>query len=578
MKRFTLLSLALILAGIFSTITVEAANYLFKNGRSAYSIVLSSGASSTERTAAEELQTYVQAVSGARLPIITAPVSKGPAIYVGYQQATAALSGVTAPDAHDEGFTYRSQGADLYIYGGKERGTLYGVYTFLENELGIRWYTPDFTRIPHLKKWELGSLNHSERPTVKFRQNDYFKVANTTPWRAHNKENFGWEPTKSAYGNIVSYWKCHTMPLLVPSAEFYQTHPEYFCLRGGKRQSYGQLCLSNPDVLQLCKERMAETIKNNPGYAIYSLSQDDNQLFCECDACKAIEAKYGGHSGIMIWFVNQVADYIKPLFPDIYIGTFAYQYTRKPPVGIKPNENVVIRLCSIECCFAHPLDAGCPENRAFMEDLKAWSQLAPHLFIWDYVVDYAQYMAPWPNFQVLAPNIRVFRDNHAIGVYEESQYQSAGGEFEEMKAWVLSKLLWNPDQDVEPLVKDFIEGYYGAAAPKVMEYYRLCQSLIKPDLHYGIFINHEHPLYSDEFVTKGLAILRDGVNLATDDDLRERVNKVRMQLLFLKSVRQPAQARSDGTWSEFVNMARKYQARPHELYDIEKFIKDMESK
>ena len=368
------------------------------------------------------------------------------------------------------------------------------------------------------------------------------------------------------------------MPRLVPSAEFYQTHPEYFCLRDGKRQSYGQLCLSNPDVLQLCKERMADTIRNKPGYAIYSLSQDDNQLFCECEACKAIEAQYGGHSGIMLWFVNQVADYIKPLFPDIYIGTFAYQYTRKPPVGIKPNENVVIRLCSIECCFAHPLDAGCPENRAFMEDLKAWSQLAPHLFIWDYVVDYAQYMAPWPNFQVLAPNIRVFRDNHAIGVYEESQYQSAGGEFEEMKAWVLSKLLWNPDQDVEPLVKDFIEGYYGAAAPKVMEYYRLCQSLIKPDQHFGIFIRHDHPIYSDELVTKGLSILKEGMDLATDDDLRERVNKVRLQLLYLKSVRQPAQARNDGTWNEFVNMARKYQARPSELIDIEKFIKDMESK
>ena len=139
-------------------------------------------------------------------------------------------------------------------------------------------------------------------------------------------------------------------------------------------------------------------MKSLPGYRIFSLSQNDNQAFCECPNCKAIEERYGGHSGLIIWFVNQVADEAQLLFPQKYIGTFAYQYTRKPPVGICPKDNVVVRLCSIECCFAHPITAECPQNKAFVDDMKAWSKIAPHLFIWDYIVDYAQYMAPWPNF------------------------------------------------------------------------------------------------------------------------------------------------------------------------------------
>ena len=278
----------------------------------------------------------------------------------------------------------------------------------------------------------------------------------------------------------------------------------------------------------------------NPNYRIYSLSQNDNFLFCQCEKCKAIEDQYGGHSGIIVWFVNQVADAVKQEFPDKFVGTFAYQYSRRPPTNIKPRQNVVIRLCSIECCFAHPLDAGCPQNDKFMRDLKGWAELAPHLFIWDYIVDYAQYIAPWPNFQVLGPNIKVFGNNKAIGIFEEAQYQSAGAEFDEMKAWTVNQLLWNPDQDVDSLVNIFVKGYYGKAAPYIKEYYDLCQSLVKPDVHYGIYIRENHEIYSDDFIRKAFDILDKAKAAAQTEWLREQVDRVRMQPLYLHCMRHKA--------------------------------------
>ncbi len=562
---------------LICTTSTMASNILFKNGKSKYQIAISAEASSSEQTAAKELQAYIKQIGGVELPITNSLNSNGPKIFVGYNDRVSQLVGKQDITPDYEGFTYCNKGKHLIIYGGSKRGTMYGVFSFLEDQFGVRWYTPNCTKVPKLKKWNFVTLHHSEEPAIQYRYSNYFVTENVSQWSAHNKENMKWGPVDNLYGNIEAYWNAHTMGQLVTAKEFFKEHPEYFALRNGKRIDNGQLCLSNPNVLDICKKRLFEKMKSLPGYRIFSLSQNDNQSFCECPNCKAMEERYGGHSGLIIWFVNQVADEAQLLFPQKYIGTFAYQYSRKPPVGIRPKDNVVVRLCSIECCFAHPITAECPQNKAFVDDMKAWSKIAPHLFIWDYIVDYAQYIAPWPNFQVLGPNIQAFREHNVIGVFEEAQYQSGGAEFDEMKAWVANKLLWNPQQDVNVLVKDFIDGYYGNAAPKIMEYYLLCQSLVNPQTHFGIYIRENDPIYSDEFIQKGFSIINGAKQDAENDTIKERVERVSMQLLYLQSVRNRKKSIEDGTWAEFVRLARRYNAKPSEGQTLDSFISSFEA-
>ena len=551
-----------------------ARHWLFKNGKSHYRIVVSATASESEKTAANELQTYIEQISGALLPVVHHPGKKGRNIFVGHQPQVALLTGEQAPQPNDEGFTCRTIGGDLLIYGGSQRGTMYGVFTFLEQELGVHWFTPQHTHVPQMQRYALPRLNESQQPAIAYRYSNYFSVDHAPQWSAHNKENMKWGPQTNAYGNIEAYWDAHTMGKLIPASEFYTSHPEYFSLFNGKRIPNGQLCLSNPQVLELCKTRLAEKMRTLKEYRIYSLSQNDNQFYCQCPQCAEIEARYGGHSGLMVWFVNQVADAVKDEFPDKYVGTFAYQYTRKPPTGIVPRNNVVIRLCSIECCFAHPLTAGCPQNQAFMSDLRQWAGIAPHLFIWDYIVNYYHYMAPWPNFQVLAPNIETFGRHKAIGIFEEAQYQTAGAEFDEMKAWVVTKLLWDYKQNTDSLVKIFINGFYGKAAPKILDYYRLCQAQVKPEVHYGIYIREDHPLYSDEFLTTAFALLAEAQELAEDEEILARVNRVRMQPLYLHCMRHREASKKDGTWQQLKSLMLKYNARPGEVRPLDKFIQE----
>ena len=575
MKHLRLLTIIIGMGMLFTSMSLSADNMLFRNGKSKYSIVLSTTASTSEQTAAEELQKYIREISGAELPIVNNLKTKGAKIYVGYNSRVGEILGQKEIDKLDETFTYENRGKDLFIYGGSQRGTLYGVYTFLEKELGCRWYTPTCTKVPKLDKWSFAKLCHSESPAIQFRYSNYFEISEAYEWSAHNKQNCQWVARANKFGNIEGYWSCHTMGIFVSEKEFFATHPEYFALRDGKRKGSGQICLTNPDVMKICRERLLEVMDREPLYRIYSLSQNDNCDFCECDECKKMEEKYGGHSGLIVWFVNQVADEVKKVHPDKFVGTFAYLYGRKPPVGIVPRDNVVIRLCNFSCCWAHPMDAGC-WNESFMEDLVGWKKIAKNLFIWDYIVDFAQYLAPYPNFQVLGPNIKVFRDNNAIGVFEEGQYQSGASEFQEMKSWVVAKLLWDPEQDVNVLVKDFIEGFYGKAAPRIQEYYDLCQSLVKPDLHFGHGAREDDPIYSDEFVVQGEDLLRDAMNLAENDEIRERTGEVLMQILYLKAMRNKQQSFRDGTWDELVQMMRHYKTRANEWVSLETFIETIE--
>ncbi len=561
------------LVSLFVAVAITAAPQLFSAGRSDYKIVLSEGASTSEQTAARELRSYLKQVSGADIPVVKASqVASGKCIYIGFDSRVKAATGADKPADDYEGFTYRTVNGNLYIYGGRQRGTMYGVYAFLENELGVRWYAPDGTVVPKRHAWRLKKLRVSEAPAIRYRFAQYSLVANDLAWCAHNRNNTLWSVRKNDYGGIEAYWNAHTCGQFVDAEELFESHPEYFALRDGKRIPNGQLCLTNPEVLRICIKEMLKAIQTYPDYWVYSMSQNDNKLYCECEQCTAVAERYKGQSGLMLWFVNQVAAAVKNVYPNKFIGTFAYQYTRKAPVGIRPADNVVIRLCSIECCFAHALDE-CEQNEAFMADLRDWQAIAPRLYIWDYVVNFRQYHAPFPNLQVLARNIQIFREHNAIGIQEEAQYQTAGGEFAELKAWLLMRLLWNPYQDTQALVNEFVRAYYGAASDAILRYIKMCQARITPKTVMSIYIRHTDTLYDEEFIKASRQLLDEARRqVANSPTLLARIDRVRLQPMYLHLMRNPEQATADGTRAEYLQLIKKNNYRTNEWETIDTFI------
>jgi len=531
---------------------------LFSNKKTDYRIVVGKNASESEQWSAKELQKYLSEISGAAFKIVSddTDVTKNE-IIVGYNKHSQQLLGdnFDEPASSDESFVYKNIKSNLVLLGGKQRGTMYAVISFLENVFGVRWYTPEVTVIPKREKYTFNYINHSEKPSIQVR-NDFYFEAFEPIWAAHNRVN-GSMWYREQPGGVEVFGETHTFYKFVPPSEFYEKHPEYFSLIDGKRiYERAQLCLINPDVLDLMTERLKQYIRDNPKILIYSVSQNDWKNPCQCSNCQAIVDKEGSQSGIMLWFVNQVADRIKTEFPDKYVGTLAYDYTRKPPKKIKPKENVVIRFCSIECCFAHDFNS-CPENRDFLSDLHRWSAISPKIYIWDYVVNFRHYIMPYPNFNVLQPNIKTFKNNHAIGIMEQAAYQSRGGEFAELRAYVIAKLLWDVDCDVDKVIDDFMYGYYGRSGQYIREYFDLLHAQVTPDTHIHLGLRPDDKIFSDKFVRDADQIFNKAEVVADNDEIKERVEMARLPLMYLKCRRDPVNSKYDGTYDRFSNIVKR---------------------
>jgi hypothetical protein len=250
---------------------------------------------------------------------------------------------------------------------------------------------------------------------------------------------------------------------LVPPETYFETHPEYYALMAGQRTTT-QLCLTNPDVYNITVESLKKLMAEQPEKRYWSVSQMDNYGACECENCRAIDEREGTKAGSMIHFVNRVAG----AFPDKVISTLAYQYTRKAPSHLKPAPNVNIMLCTIECDRSKPLLADTLPG-AFIHDLKAWSAISGDILVWDYVIQFTNMIAPFPNLPVLQPNLQLFKKYGVTAVFEQG-CRGTYSENQELRQYLLAKLLWNPDLNIDSLKQQFMTGYFGAAAPFIDRY------------------------------------------------------------------------------------------------------------
>ena len=464
---------------------------LAQGGASGYRVVVPAGAATgdTAWEGARQLQDYFERLSGAALPIVADSEAAQPKeICIGGTNR----GGPATAGLRPEGFIKKVDGEKVYLAGKDARGTLYAVFSFLEEQLGVRWFTPALTVVPPLSDLVRidAALDDEQEPVFEYRD-DYWSVAFNQEWSAHNMLNSLNVGDLSSYGGGVGYAMfAHSLEWLVPDT-LYDGDPALFSWRAGQgARTKSQRCLTNPDVLDITVANARARLSGPDDDRIMSITQLDNGDYCQCENCEREAARLGGQSGLMVWFVNQVARALGGAFPKVVFDTFAYQYTRRPPATLVPGPdgnvaepNVCVRLCSIECCFAHPLEA-CGHERGesladyvrdipstFAQDIAGWQKHCQRLYVWDYVTNFLNSMLPFPNFQVLGPNLQYFARNHVQGVFAEGIYNGRVGEFNEMRAYVLAKLLWNPNADTEAHMMDFMKAYYGEkAAPFLKEY------------------------------------------------------------------------------------------------------------
>jgi len=433
---------------------------LAENGQAKADIVIGPGASDPARHAAQELAHFLEQISGGRFPIANKPTHGRTAIF---------LQAPLAEKLGDEEIVIKTTDDGLILTGGEPRGTLYAVYTFLEDYLGCRWWSSTESTIPKKPTIQIGQIDVRYTPILEYRE-PFWYDAHDADWAVRNKCNGNSVRCDAKRGGKHKYEGfVHTFYSLIPPDKYFDAHPEWFSEIDGKRTTRrAQLCLTNEEMRQELVKNLRARLRANPDATIASVSQNDWHGNCQCARCAAVEKEEGSPAGLMLRFVNAVAEDIEEEFPHVAISTLAYQYTRKPPLHVKPRDNVIVRLCSIEASFCVPLSHA--RNKPFGDDIVGWSKICDRLYVWDYVTNFRNHIMPHPNLRVLGPNVKFFADHSVKGLFEQGAYTTNGAEMAELRAWVLAKLLWNPNLDGDALIDEFIEGYYGPGAPHIKAY------------------------------------------------------------------------------------------------------------
>ena len=455
------------------------------------------------RYAAGELRDYVRQLTGVELP---------------FAAKAARTISIRMRNGGSDAFDIRlsADGRTLTIEGDGPRGCIYGVYELLERFGGVRFYSSWCEKVPTLDRFALSRADWTdihETPAFEMRQPLWYDISSHPEFAAKLRVNgYSYAPNPvpeelggDSYRFGAGLKPAHTFNRLCDPEVYFDQHPEYFSLVNGRRlKKQTQLCLSNPEVLEVVTSNLFAKIRSDPGAKFYGVSQNDWYNYCECDACKAIDEEEESHAGTLVRFINALAERTEKEFPGTLIETLAYQYTRKPPKLTRLRKNVVPCLCTIELDFSRAIPfSPYLQNKEFMDDIMGWSKMTDQLYVWDYVSQFRHYPHAFANVYALQGNIWFFRDNGVKMLFEQGAREGHHAGFAELKGWLLAKWMWNPDLDIRDLLDDFFTGYYGPAAPYVREYFeelhmRQLAVSFDPDKPLRIFDPVTLPPYDDE--------------------------------------------------------------------------------
>ena len=514
---------------------------LLDGGSSNYAIVLESTAGPSEKTAAAELQKYFKESTGVELPIVERrPSDDRPTIVLGRGKTAAAL-GVEPTDGQlgEQGCIIRTVAPHLVIAGTAAGGTLHGARRFLEDELGVRWLAPDTTVVPKHENITVAETDRTVKPGFLWRTTSYTWPGGNAEFLARRGMNRGRGGPDHPQGVQYDFdGTCHSYFRYISPDEFFDAHPEYFSEINGRRvRDETQLCLTNPQVLDIVAERILTRMKDYPHFRQHNFSQMDWYSNCECEKCRAINAKYKTPGGTQYWFVNELAKRTSKIYPHKLIGTLAYMYTEEPPVGLEMHPNVAVWLCHMfPCCDSHPI-AACPRNADFKRRAQAWSKICRHLYAWHYIVDFAHYYNPFPNFRAMFADFKFYNELGFEGVFAQAMgHGGGGGEFSLLRGYLASELLKDPNRDGRKLIREFLAGYYGPAAEPIGRYIDMLHDKVeKENIHMHLYTNPAQGYLGDEVLAEGDALFdRAEAAVKNDPVLLQRVRVARMPLAYAR--------------------------------------------
>lgn len=482
MLKASVISMCLAMMVSAATVTLSPAD--------TYTIVLPDKATVQERYSAALLSEYLKDIYEATVSIAAENTNPPrPWISIGETELAKKHSKEPLPF---QSYSLAVDEQDLLIRGGKP-GPLNGVLSYLDEDLGVRWYAepyaniknhpdPGLKVIPKLKGRAIAVNPRTYTPPFVMREVMYMYGTSSNPestlYFRHAPYSYHSFLPKNSGGLLNSYFFVHTYSSLIPE-KLYDEHPEYFALQNGKRvhqtSSSGSICYTNPDVCALMVRTISENKAKNPDAIYFSVEANDTAIpQCECPQCTQLIEKYG-IAGIQLWLANKVAEQLVKDYPDICISTLVYGTNLLKESDLRAHPNVMLCLAPVgarwnEVQTLVPL----PDNKAICNSLAYCKKIASRICFWDYL---EVPNMPFPTFDQYRESIRFLASQDVR--YYFADCTNNGMTLTPVKKWVYARLLWNPDENMDALIEEFAHAYYTDAAEEILEYIEVIRNAWK---------------------------------------------------------------------------------------------------
>ena len=443
-----------------------------ENGRTEYSVIVPENASDIEKFAADELKFFFKEGTGIELTVQSdkdVNAASGKYISVGRTSLleSAKISAEESALGID-GYVVKQSGDDIYLCGGGDDGTVYAVYGLLSELMDLEIYAGDCWTIDKTENLRFDTLDVTDIPDIPFRV-----IGRSNTWYSTNENMYRMRVTNAEkrMSNLG-----HAFYYFIPADQYYTDNKEWFGVENPSGHADWQLCLTNEEMKAEFIKNVQKYIDEHPDIDIISLGQNDGDGHCTCSECSAKYEEYGTVSGLYVEFCNDVANTVTEWLRAtdearanrLQFYMFAYTFTEDAPVvNGKPTitcaDNTGILVAPIGAHVSHAY-TDMATNASSAKVFSDWQMVTDNFYIWSYSTHFGNYYMPHNSFGSIQKNIRSYVDMGAQFVFDQGTCGNSISNFDALKTYLFSKLMWDCTLDFDALVRNFINAYYGEAA------------------------------------------------------------------------------------------------------------------
>ncbi len=498
-------------------------------------IVMPSMPTELEYFAARELAHFIQITSGLDLGLVREyePGAKALTHYI-------ALGGTKEfsekydrarllEEVGQDGYKIVSTDNKIFICGGADHGTLFGVYGLLKKLFNFTLYT-DKIYTYDKKELEFSNWELTEIPDIPLRSVGIYPVHIERRHPTWGDETYC---ARMRLRRMDDRWGImnHCFFRILPPTTYHEKHPDWY------DKTCKTLCLTNEEMTREYIANMKIIIENTPDDDFYMIAMEDNLSFCDCENCKKQLEKYNGSQvAILLQFINKVVgalnEWLKETYPKrkVTFFTLAYYWAETPPVrktaegkyellfeDLRPADNFGVLIGSLHGNANYPLShekclVTCAGNSNYhkgelipaREVYLGWKAIVNHVASWNYNLNFWDYLCPMPMWKALEENYRFLKKVGAVQAFLEAGCDAPYSNFSLMKIYCVSNLMWDSSLSMDTLIDDFTSVYYTGAEKEVREYFDYI---------------HEHAAYLDEKLNRQMlfVVYDDDPNLEMMD-------------------------------------------------------------